>query len=256
MKNNDRILILSDLDGTYLDDSSKAVKRNTDAAKEWVARGGMFSFLSGRRAAEIPDLIPECRELANVPAVVLNGTALYDYSSNSIIELNTFDATEVRKDIERIQKKYAEVGIDTYIAYDELEMSNDVNDTPSDNWCQVMMGGNPEAIDTEIDEIMNKYSDSLFVEYYKGDYFRIVSKKASKGNGINSIREYCRRLGFDVTVYAIGDHENDRSVVDSADIFTCPANAIDSIKASSKQIFCSNNEGCVADLIEYVIKNS
>lgn len=254
LKNNSKILIMSDLDGTFLNDNSKPAESNIIAAQDWVNAGGMFSFLSGRRAAEIKELIPEYKSIANTPAVVLNGTAIYDYAEDKIIELNTFNAVELRKDVKKLINKYAGTEFIVHIAYDELKYSNNPDEVPSDNWCQAMFEGFPEAIDNEIDYIMNKYSEELFVEYFKGDYFRLANKKASKGNGINSVREYCRRNGTEVTVYAIGDHENDRTVTEAADVFACPSNAIDSIKESSKYVLCSNNEGCVAEFIK-IAKN-
>ena len=44
----DNILLLSDLDGTFLNDEVKPVKSNIDAVNRFAQNGGLFSVASGR----------------------------------------------------------------------------------------------------------------------------------------------------------------------------------------------------------------
>ena len=44
----DRILIVSDLDGTFLGSGGRMVERNVEKIKFFNANGGLFTFATGR----------------------------------------------------------------------------------------------------------------------------------------------------------------------------------------------------------------
>ena len=58
--------------------------------------------------------------------------------------------------------------------------------------------------------------------------------------------------GKNVTVYAIGDYDNDADMLSKADFSACPQNASPEIMAIAGLHVASNNEGALADLIRRI----
>ena len=81
MKDFSKYLIVSDLDGTFLADHSALVPRNLEAIGRFCACGGMFTFATGRTASTVLGAIPIAPTLLSAPAVLCNGTYLYDFAT-------------------------------------------------------------------------------------------------------------------------------------------------------------------------------
>ena len=58
-----------------------------------------------------------------------------------------------------------------------------------------------------------------------------------------------------MTLCCVGDYDNDIEMLEAADISACPSNANDNVKAISKLQLCSNDEGVIGDLVEWIEKN-
>ena len=69
------------------------------------------------------------------------------------------------------------------------------------------------------------------------------------------LSELYEKEGRQLTVCAVGDYENDSAVLSAADIAVCPSNATEDIKAICDLCLCSNDEGVIADLVEYFENN-
>jgi len=74
-------------------------------------------------------------------------------------------------------------------------------------------------------------------------------KGVNKSRLFGSFKEYYRRQGRELTLFACGDNENDIAMLKKADVAVCPSNAIDEVKAISDKCLCSNNDGVIAELI-------
>lgn len=73
------ILLVSDLDGTFLSHAGKPVPENMEALRRFKDGGGLFAFASGRVHTNIRSIFPDPAEVCNVPAVLCNGAYLYDF---------------------------------------------------------------------------------------------------------------------------------------------------------------------------------
>ena len=58
--------------------------------------------------------------------------------------------------------------------------------------------------------------------------------------------------GDNTKLYACGDYVNDTEMLIGADVSVCPSNAHESIKDICDLKLCSNDEGVIADLVEYI----
>ena len=71
------LILVSDMDGTLLDDSSRIPPENIAAIRELIAAGGGFTIATGRPVRSIVDH-PALRGLITLPVIACNGACLYD----------------------------------------------------------------------------------------------------------------------------------------------------------------------------------
>ena len=71
----------------------------------------------------------------------------------------------------------------------------------------------------------------------------------TKASLLGEFREYYKKQGRDIVLYACGDNNNDEEMLRNADVAVCPSNASNEVKAICDMCLCSNNEGVLADLI-------
>ena len=127
-----------------------------------------------------------------------------------------------------------------------------------DNWYKLVALGDPDKLDVLRDNLNAKFEgrfaeDGGFVcEKSSKNLLEIHRADRSKATVIDTYRSlYSDR---NLTVYAVGDYENDREVLLAADVSVCPENSLDSIKEICDLTLCDNTEGVIADLIEKLYK--
>ncbi len=69
MKKFENMLIVTDLDGTFLSSKDTLVERNLRAIEYFKQNGGHFTVASGRVFEHIIGAIPNIRELVNAPVI-------------------------------------------------------------------------------------------------------------------------------------------------------------------------------------------
>ena len=77
------VIIMTDLDGTLLDDKKNISPRDMDSINEFCDKGGMFSIATGRgysMAKPIADKLS-----LRIPAVIFNGSAVYDFTAEEFL---------------------------------------------------------------------------------------------------------------------------------------------------------------------------
>ena len=91
-KRFENIFIASDLDGTFFGSKTHLVERNLEKIKYFCENGGRFTFATGRLPLFIKRPIPNPENIVNFPAVMGNGTCLFDYQRQMAIEEHYLDA--------------------------------------------------------------------------------------------------------------------------------------------------------------------
>ena len=75
----------------------------------------------------------------------------------------------------------------------------------------------------------------------------------SKASMLVDIKE--KMLDKDTVLCTVGDYDNDLEMHAISDLSVCPSNANDAVKSVCKLQLCSNDDGVIADLVEYFDKN-
>ena len=276
MKRFDNIVIITDLDGTFLDSSERVAEGNREAVEYFKANGGRFSIATGRVAQHVFGAIGDVRELVNFPAVTCNGACLYDFETERSPVTHSMSYTDVCDLIGFIRGNYPSAGIRASSPdYCFVVMPDDVDNKYIRSDMERYKGQSNltaplEAWEKEtIYKVVIRIDEQLIVgamEHLKrhfGDRFSVTQSWATiidvQLGGVNkgsTLMEYVREtLGDGAVVYACGDYINDLEMLKAATVAVCPTGAHDAIKAVSDLCLCSNDEGLIARLVEYLDKS-
>lgn len=272
MREIKNVLIVSDIDGTFLGKGSRIVEKNVEAIEQFKAKGGMFTFATGRVLVNINTNIPIAQDLLNAPAILANGGYLYDYASKRVIRANHMDPNIILPVIKYIDECFPNVTtrlmtedhfwiprLEGLVKNDVLRMLREkdytvapIEEWPREGWIKFVVRGKAEDVDEVRDAVEQKFgkvaecskSGSTFLEYQK--------LGCSKATAILTLKEYYRQMGRDVTLVAAGDYENDLEMLKAADVSVCPSNALDAVKEVCDYCLCDHDDGLIANIIELI----
>lgn len=261
----DNIVIISDVDGTFLGSESRIVQRNIDAVKYFTANGGKFTFASGRNPVELADLIPIYAELANIPVGYCNGMYVQKVGADTpdfeaLLDTDALcDALDYilnnRNGLEVLLVRGSEFyGFEKKDLNFVAKYEDHLHYITPDRVKNMSVGklvffGEPQKLNIAVEHIMARHSDV----FDSVQSLEIAREFIPKGCGKNIIVTELRRiLGPSHKFFAIGDYGNDFALLKNADVAACPANALDEIKKICDIHVCSNNDGAIADLIQTI----
>lgn len=263
----DNIIIISDVDGTFLGKDSRIVPQNINAIKHFTENGGKFTFISGRTPVEFLELIPQVPELANLPVGCCNGIYLYDFQNQCPLMDITLDNEVLYKAFLPYLKKnngktfiFAAHGSDFYgFSQKDFEFVSKFPErchliTPEELKTipvnKIVVLGEKHDIFPMRDEITEKYSDyfhSVHSLPYAVEYIKNGSSKAST---VERIREIS--ADKKTKIFAIGDYQNDIEMLNAADFTASSSNALPEISAITQIHVCDHDTGAIADLIRII----
>lgn len=259
----DGILLCTDLDGTLLDDERLVSQKNTDAIEYFKREGGNFTFVTGRvpRGAKLMlDFIHP-----NIPVVAFNGAGIYDFAENKLLWGLYLDE-DSKSVIRYVEERLPQVGlaictdenvhfskmnewVDAYFRAENLPLDTTPYMEIKDRWKKGLF-----IVDScDMQAVKKLIAESEFANLYDfiqsgPHYYEILPKGATKGAGLHRLTEL---LEIDKNkVIAIGDNENDISMIEEAKMGIAVSNAIDELKAVSDIVTVSNNEDAIAKVID------
>lgn len=263
MKKFDGILICTDLDGTLLRTDKSISKENLEAIEYFKAEGGLFTFITGRmpfNAFDICELIKP-----NAPIGCINGGGIFDYYTKKYVwthelpraaldladavyrempwigfQVNTFDSIYFTRDNEAMQffRRVTGTPLVERYHYDVSEplakiVFGDIIEENIQNLAK-LLAAHPKACDFD------------FIRSEKKLY-EILPKGCSKGDVLPRLAKH---LGIDMRkTIAVGDYDNDVSMIESAGVGVAVANAMPEAKAVADYITVSNEEHALAKII-------
>ena len=77
------VIIMSDLDGTLLDDKKEISQRDMESINEFCDKGGMFTIATGRGYSMARPVAQKLK--LRIPAVIFNGSAVYDFDKDEFL---------------------------------------------------------------------------------------------------------------------------------------------------------------------------
>lgn len=259
-----RMLLISDLDGTLLDQDKRVPVRVVQALDAFVAQGGLFTVATGRTEDTCrlaTDWLP-----INLPVILYNGAAVMELSTGEVLYERTLDAAAFKPFLRELMTAFPDVCVeifaygpvmlvspravmDPYILKEQqLHRFVPLEETPC-RWLKIMLSASNYRLQ-EVEAFINEKGDKLppCDRFFSADYYyEIVDKGCSKGDGA---RFLAKRL--DVApeyVAAAGDHLNDENLLRWCGYPYAPANAHERIKAIATIMTATNSEGVLADVV-------
>ena len=268
MKKLNYKLIVSDFDGTLIDDNQRILPEVRAAIDEYVASGGIFAVCTGRMLSSI---LPQVRALGLKGLVIAyQGTVIADIETGKIIKIGGIeyvDAAEVCKNIEelgyginvysdeKIYTNYPEdnVYLQTYeriIGVKAIHIKEKMSDYVTRNklYCQKVLSIVSEDERVKLySELLKRLGDRFDVTCSAKVLVEISPKGDNKGEAVKFLSDYYK-IPIEKTV-AVGDNLNDMSMVIAAGVGCAVGNAENELKEVADFIAVSNNEGALAQII-------
>lgn len=264
MKKFDGILFCTDIDGTLYNDDKTISDDNLQAIEYFKSEGGMVTFITGRHYIVSGDVYAEIKP--NAPIVCLNGGGLYDYEKGEFLWRATLPGSAIEL-VEQVYEQLPRVGFQLNVENNILFCRNNA----STEYLRKTMPFPPTdchyseaketvlkvvfAVETEHDMDLlktllhsNPKADEFDFIRSEFAYYEILPKGTSKGNGLKKLAEH---LGIDMKkTVAVGDYDNDISMISVAGTGYAVANAKDKVKAAADYVTVSNNEHAIAKIID------
>ena len=263
MKKFDGILICTDLDGTLLRNDKTISKENHEAIEYFKAEGGAFTFITGRMPYFCEDTWKMVQP--NAPFGCVNGGGLFDHDTGDYIwrQILSPEALDL---VEHIENNVE--GICIQVNTFERIYCHNGNDAAK-GFCAAtrtpFIERHYRAVEEPIAKIVfcdldvNKILRTmrLLEEHPKADQFdfirsekilhEILPKGISKGAVLPKLAEH---LGIRMErTIAVGDYDNDLSMIRAAGVGIAVANAVDAVKEAADYITVSNEEHAIAQII-------
>lgn len=262
-----KVLLITDMDGTFLPLSKVPGERSLKAIKDFQARGGKFSIATGR-ALQAAKQYFDAFEV-NAPIIMCNGGMVYDINEKR--QISDIYVPEFTKDITRqVLKDNPDVGcevltLDTVYVPQMTPMEAAHNvickvtpvicdvDNIKGDWYKVLFAIEPEKMDRLISYVESKGWQGVDFVRSSKEYYEILPQNISKGAGLKAMRELCGLE--DHTIVAVGDYNNDIEMLKEADIGVCPSNAVDDVKRIADIVLdVSCEEDAIAKVIDIIYK--
>lgn len=277
-KKNYTKMIFLDLDGTLLDDNKDLPKENREAIDAALKMGHKVLVCTGRPLSSAIKLLPSFGlDKPGCYAITYNGGLIYDAGEKKAIYQKTLPLDQVRYVFQKAYE-YGEIHIQTYT--DEGFICE--YDTPESRFYETMTKTDRKVVNDIFEELkgqepckmlaiaygcnrqhIESFRESM-LEYCDGkmdvcfscyEYLEFMPAGINKGNSIQWMCEYLD-IPLERTI-AVGDAENDITMIKTAGLGVVMKNANDDIKQYGSYITTrDNNEGGVAEVIEKFMLNA
>lgn len=269
MKKINYKLIVSDFDGTLIDDNQCVLPQVRAAIDEYVACGGIFAVCTGRMLRSI---LPQVRMLGLKGLVIAyQGTVIAEIESGKIIKFGGIDcegAAEICKTLEELKESinlYADDVLYTDIPKDNKYLqlyerivnvqANHVNGLISDFimknklFCQkVAVLVMPERQEELFNKLNTKLGKKYDVTCSATSLIEISPLADNKGEALKYL---ARHFGIPLEKsVAVGDNLNDLSMIEAAGVGVAVGNATQKLKDKADFVSDTNNQGAVAQIIK------
>ena len=244
----DGILLMSDFDGTIYCNETVS-EENRRAIKYFQSEGGLFTMASGRP----PMWLSPWQEYftPNTYCAMLNGTLICDKDANEFIYESRMenDAYDVARLVYKECPAVEQIGFFTYDKICKTKCADDICDENIKRPVFKLVVWTPADKSLEYVEKLS----SLLGEKY--DVYRswingieIHNAGCGKGNAVVFLKKLLGEKAR--TVVAVGDFENDISMIRAADIGYAVGNALPSVKAAADRVTVDCTEHAIAKIIE------
>ena len=265
-------LVAIDIDGTLLNEKREITADVKEAIAQAVAKGVAIVLCTGR---PLPGVQEQLNELdlfqENDYVITYNGALVQQTKSGKIIArhgLTHEDYLEIEVMARRVGSHLHSIDdqaiytsnrdISAYTIHEAslvhmpLKYRTPEEMTPDINLVKMMMIDEPDILDAAIARLPQTFREKYTTVKSAPYYFEVLNKEASKGAAVANLAQH---LGIDQDeIMAIGDNENDLSMIEYAGLGVAMGNAVPLVKEAANVDTKTNEEHGVAEAIKtYVL---
>ncbi|MBQ8351230.1 MAG: HAD family phosphatase [Clostridia bacterium] len=259
----DGILICTDLDGTLLCENKNVSLENLEAIEYFKKEGGYFTFVTGR----MPFFVSEIYEVVqpNAPFGCINGGGMFDHRTqqyvwtheapSKILQLAAYAGREMPavgvqvNCFDRIffcQENEVMVGFREVTGVPDLPgRYEDIHEPIA----KIVFGVETEEEMQRLQTILANHPQAGEFDFIRSEktLFEILPKGINKGSVLPRLASY---LGISpAKTIAVGDYDNDISMLRAAGVGYAVANACPAAKQAADRITVSNEEHAIAAIV-------
>jgi len=260
-----KVLLITDMDGTFLPSSKVPGKRSVDAIADFQRKGGKFSIATGRAFQAAQQYFDSFS--VNCPIIMCNGGMVYDLAERRQIH-DVFVPDFTRDIVAEILRDNPDAGCEVltldavYVPQmTPLEEKHNVIckvepvictvEKIPENWYKVLFAIEPEKMERLISYVQKRGWSGVDFVRSAPEYYEILPQNISKGSALEKMRSLCGME--DYTFVAMGDYNNDIEMLQAADLAVCPSNAVDEVKVVCDIVLDKScEEDAVAAALEYI----
>ena len=261
-------LVAIDMDGTLLDPAHKLTERAKAAIAQARALGVHIVLTSGRPVSGLVPFLQELGIMGNDDyCIACNGGLVRRLGTGeNVVEFPlSFEdfryCEQVARDIgvhfqaldgRRLYTPNQDISrytvIDSHLSHVPLSYRRVEDMDPSMSFIKLMMIDEPEVLDAAIGRLPAELTERFAVLKSAPFFLEVFDHRAGKGPSLQKLAEH---LGIErANVMAIGDQENDLTMLQFAGTSVAMGNAIDAVKAVARFETSTNTEDGVAKAIE------
>ncbi|MHC5229707.1 Cof-type HAD-IIB family hydrolase [Enterococcus sp. LJL99] len=252
-------LVALDLDGTLLDEKGDISESTLQTIFQLRTNGIKIVLCTGRPFYSLAPIIKKLKITGPKEYVVsFNGALLSDTQGTTKLfekKLSFESLKEIKALSERLNISYhvqshsgiftSQSKIDLYTAYDAYLNQTSIHYIESSDFREIdsykiLFVGKKGALQTIISQIPNEFKQRYNTMQSLDYFYEFIHREASKGKALQVLAEY---LGISPSeIMAIGDNENDLSMLKYAGVSVAMGNADDVIKRQTNHITKTNQE--------------
>lgn len=254
-----------DIDGT-LADKSVISQENGAALAKYRQAGGKLGLATGR-----VELITEsyAKQLAvDLPCILYNGAAVYDFSRHTFLHTETVDTADVLAMMELGMGVYPQVSVEICPGGPTvLANPNGVEDEfitreqqpfvygraeDCERIIKLMFYGEPQQLKQVEAAILPAFGEKYRILFSQPVYLEVLPKAAGKESALAWIS---RNLHLPLEqICAMGDFDNDVEMIQMAGLGAAPADAPERVKKQADFISDAHDCHAAVRLVEYLME--
>ncbi|MFK8242871.1 MULTISPECIES: Cof-type HAD-IIB family hydrolase [unclassified Facklamia] len=265
-------LIAIDLDGTLLNSQGMITKENIDALYFAHQQGVKIVLCTGRPYFAMKDFVSEIGLNSDDDYIItFNGGLVQKAANGEIIKqyvltprdlkrwdsltqqlalpLNLIDQAFVYEP-HQYPENHPSIYLDErknlatcFMDYDAFDSEHEFN--------KFVVCCEPNYLDQQIQLIPKEFFEDYSVFKSRTNLLEIVEKSVTKGNILLELAKHLEIAADELM--AIGDQENDLTMIEVAGVGVAMGNAVDSVKQAAQYITATNDENGVAQAIYHYI---
>lgn len=269
MKKINSQLIVSDFDGTLINDKQEILPSVKAAIDEYIACGGIFAVCTGRMLRSI---LPQVRSLGLKGLVIAHqGSVIAEIESGKQIKYSGMkygDVVEICKNLEELNQpinvysgddlysdipkdnKYLQI-YERIVCVESKHVDGKMSDFVLSNklFCQkVAVLVAEEERDGLYEELCRRLGERFDVTCSASVLVEVSPKADNKGEALKFLAKHYG-IPMERTV-AAGDNLNDLSMIKAAGVGVAVGNATPVLKQAADFVSVTNNEGAIAQIIK------